>query len=157
MEPNRELREIPYHEYLVIAQLLRAHLGEYGERLRAMIAFGNLLTTGNSAVIELLEVVEEWRDKRLWQFSSTEELPLRGQLRLYFLTPEEFEDPSVIQDAEERKWVEELLQRVRRGYEVIMGKDREWVSEVLDGSPTISSPPSGMGHSPSALALTPSG
>src|SRR5437879_2948813 len=119
MEPDKAAREIPYHEYRAIAQLLRAHADEHQGRLRAMIAFGDLVTR-ESVTIDLLEVVDGWKGKRLWPFSSTPELPLRGQLRLHVIATEEFEDPTVIQDPAERDWVSELLERVRSGYEVIM-------------------------------------
>lgn len=160
MEPNNASREISYHEYRTIAQLLQAHADEHQGRLRAMIAFGDLLTTDNSVDIDLLEIIEGWQGKRLWPFSSTAELPLRGQLRLYFLTPEEFENPAVIQDPEERRWVEDLLRRARQGYEIIMDRTPGWVRGVLEGSRGVSAataPPSGVGRSGSPLVLTPRG
>jgi hypothetical protein len=160
VELNKPPREISYHEYRTIAQLLQAHAAEHEDRLRAMIAFGDLVAVEGSVDIDLLEIVEGWQGKRLWPFSSTAELPLRGRLRLYFLTPEEFEDPAVIQDPEERKWVEDLLRDVRRGYEIIMDRAPGWVYGVLDRprtSSTASAPPSGVGRSDNPLVLTPRG
>ena len=146
MQENTERHEISYHEYRVIARLLRAHVDEYHDRVRAMVAFGELVTSGETFDIDLLEVVEGWEDRRFGRFSRSEDLPLRGELRLYFLTPEEFEDPSVIQEPEEQRWVVKLLDRVRRGYEVVMESPLGWAQRVLDQNrvyPTITPPPSG--------------
>lgn len=146
MRENTDLHEISYHEYRVIARLLRAHLEAYQDRLKAMVAFGDLVTTGETFDIELLEIIEGWEDKRFGEFSRSEDLPLRGSLRLYFLTPEEAENPAVIEDAEEQKWVRELLERVRKGYEVIMesppGRARRLLDQVGLHS-TLTPPPSG--------------
>jgi hypothetical protein len=146
MQENTERHQISYHEYRVIARLLRAHVDEYQDRVKAMVAFGDLVTRGDTFDIDLLEVVEGWEEKRFGRFSRAEDLPLRGELRLYFLTPREFEDPSVIQVPEERKWVEELLERVRQGYEVVMESPPGWAPRVLDRSrvhATFTPPPSG--------------
>jgi hypothetical protein len=146
MQENTERREIAYHEYRVIARLLRAHVDEYQDRVRAMVAFGDLVTSGDTFDIDLLEVVEGWEDRRFGRFSRSEDLPLRGELRLYFLTPQEFEDPSVIPEPEEQRWVVELLERVRRGYEVVMESPPGWARRVLDQIrvySTITAPPSG--------------
>jgi len=59
MEPSTERAEISYHEYRVIAHLLRAHVAEHQNRLRAMIAFGDLITGANAFDIDLLEVVRD--------------------------------------------------------------------------------------------------
>lgn len=157
MERNSQARDISYHEYRVIARLLRAHVDQYHERLRAMIAFGDLVTRDDSVDIDLLEVVDGWTGKRLWAFSGPGELPLRGELRLYVVAPEEFEKPAVIEDLEERQWVEELLQRVRQEHQIIMDTKPGWARLVLSGRPTVSTatpPPSGIGHAGSPLTLT---
>lgn len=155
--PTDVSSDISYHEYRTIAQLLQAHAAEHGHRLRAMVAFGELVTTDSSVDIDLLEIVEGWEGKRLWPFSSTPELPLRGQLRLHFLTPEEFENPGLVQEPDEQAWVRELLERVHHGYEIVMDRSPGWVQRVLGGSERVSAataPPSGVGRSGSPLALT---
>jgi len=143
---NTERREIPYEEYRVITHLLRRHLEQYQDRLRAMVAFGDLLTQWDEFDIDLLEIIEGWDDKRFGQFSGQADPALRGKLRLYFLTPEEFENPAVIQEPGERKWVEDLLERVRQGYEVVTESPPGWVRRGLERarfSSTFTAPPSG--------------
>jgi hypothetical protein len=148
MEAATQRQEISYHEYRVIAHLLRAHLKEHQNRLKAMIAFGDLVTRGDTFDIDVLEIVEGWEGTRFGRFSGPAELPLRGELRLYFLTPEVFENPVLIEDPEERRWVEDLLDRVRAGYEIITELPSGWVRSVLDRpeprySP-LTPPPSGV-------------
>jgi len=147
MEGTVERLEIPYHEYRVIAHLLRAHVDEHGGRLKAMIAFGDQVVGGATYDIDLLEVVEGWEGKRYSEFSRSRHLPLRGTLRLYFLTPEVFENPSLIEDPDERQWVQSLLNRVRAAYEVIMDAPPGWVRGVLEPLAgvysSLTAPPSG--------------
>jgi len=146
MREHPERCEIPYHEYRAIDRLLRAHVDQYNDRVKAMVAFGDLVTTGNTFDIDLLEIVEGWDDKRFGRFTRTDELPLRGELRLYFLTPQEFQNPEVIQEAEERQWVKQLLERVRQSYEIVMESPPGWAQQVLDRSrvySTVTPPPSG--------------
>ena len=157
MPENTERHEISYHEYRVIARLLRAHVDEYPDRVKAMVAFGDLVTRGDTFDIDLLEIVSGWKDKRFGRFSRSEDLPLRGELRLYVLTPQEFEDPSVIQEPEERRWVVELLERVRRGYEVVMESPPGWAQQALDRNraySTITPPPSGFIEDTDPFKLT---
>jgi hypothetical protein len=69
-----------------------------------------------------------------------------SELRLYFLIPEEFTNPAVIERPEERKWVEELLDRVRQGYEIVMDSLPGWLRQILERAPihsTLTPPPSG--------------
>jgi hypothetical protein len=146
MQENTERRQIPYHEYRVIAHLLRAHVGQFGERLKGMVAFGNLLTRPDAYDIDLLEIIEGWEDKRFGEFDASADPGLRGKLRLYFLTPEVFENPAIVEDREERKWVEELLERVRHGYEIVTESPPESVRRILDQTgahSTFTAPPSG--------------
>jgi hypothetical protein len=147
LEESRQRPEISYHEYRVIAHLLRAHVDEHKTRLKAMIAFGDLVTRGDTFDIDLLEIVEGWEGTRFGQFSGPAHLPLRGKLRLYFLTPEVFQDPALIDDPAERVWVQDLLDRVRDGYEIIMEIPTGWVRRVLEPRQrvysTLTAPPSG--------------
>ena len=108
-------RRIPYEEYKAIGELMHAHVKTHKEQLRAMVAFGDILTRGGTYNIELLEVVKDWQGPRSVVFASSSELPLRGELRLHLLTPEEFEDGVGSADSADR----DLLNRVREGYDVI--------------------------------------
>ena len=85
---------IPYQEYRAISDLMNAHPQEMNGSLRALIVFGEIVATGESHDINLLEVVDGWQGPRHVSYGSTEALPLHGRLHLYFLTPEEFEQPS---------------------------------------------------------------
>jgi hypothetical protein len=149
MIQDRDYPRIPYEERRAIGKLLDAHVAEYGDRLRAVVAFGDLVTLGRTFDIDLLEVVESWdgaRDGRVGFFRSTSELPLRGELRLYFLSPEEFENPGVVPDEADRRWIEELLERVTRGFEVVLQIPPGYARRALERShalSTLTSPPSG--------------
>jgi hypothetical protein len=141
-----ETSRIPYLEYRSIGTLLRAHVDSYGENLRAVVAFGELVTTGQTFDIDLLEVVDGWEGGRLGEFGTSADLPLRGRLRLHFLTPQEFEDPTVIADLAERDWVETLLKKVGQGYEIVMESPPGYARRVLEKSRSVSTatpPPSG--------------
>lgn len=157
MEPYPARSNISYDEYWPIAQLVQAHVAEHGSRFRAMVAFGPLVTRGDTVDLDLLEVLEEWAGSRYWEFTRSPELRLRGRLRLHLLTPEEFEKPGVIRDPEERRWAEDLLRRVRHGYEVITEVPADYARAVLEGENPNSAPdppPSGTGISGSPLHLT---
>jgi hypothetical protein len=147
MLEERQPPAISYHEYRVIARLLRAHADEHQSRLRGMVAFGDLITRGDSFDIDILELVEGWDGARFARFSGPADPPLRGELRLYILTPEVFEDPALIEDHVERPWVEDLLARVRQGYEIIMEIPPGWVARVLNREEpvhaSLTAPPSG--------------
>ncbi len=114
-----------------------------------MVVFGKLVTTGQTYDIDLLEVVEGWdslRQGRIGEFLSSAELPLRGRLRLYFLAPEEFEDPGTIVDPAERQWVRDLGERVARGYEIILETPAGYARRTLEGDTgfsALTAPPSG--------------
>lgn len=107
-------RRVPYEEYKAINELMHAHLRTHQGKLRALIAFGEIVTRGGTYDIDLLEVVEGWQEPASVTFSSTKELPLRGQLRLFLLTPEEFQGTGGDTESAER-----LLYRVREGYDIV--------------------------------------
>src|SRR5687767_6238955 len=106
---------IPYPEYKAINEIVHAHAAEFGSKLRAIVAFGELLTTGDTYNIELLEIVEGWEGDRVAEFASSASLPSRGSIRMFFLTPSEFEQPAEIEDEKMRNWVQRVLDRVRGG------------------------------------------
>lgn len=126
-------RRIPYDEYKVIGELMHAHLKTRGGQLRAMVAFGDILTRGGTYNIDLLEVVEGWQGPRSVVFASSPELPLRGELRLYLLTPEEFED-GVSKAASKNR---DLLNRVREGYDIIYESPAGYVRHLFAQGITV--------------------
>jgi hypothetical protein len=132
MIEETDLYRIPYEEYRAIGRLLRAHADAHGDRLRAVVAFGALVTTGQTYDIDLLEVVEGWQDGRVGEFKSSAALPLRGQLRLYFLTPRDFEEPAAIEEEKEQRWVEALLARVVQGYEIVLETPPGYARRALE-------------------------
>src|SRR5579862_7340481 len=111
--------EISYFEYSAINELAHAHFKELGKKLRATIVYGDIVTIGGTYDINLLEVVENWNGPRTVEYASNFSLPLRGQLFVSFLSTSEFENWQDIQDAKVRLWVQELLLRVLRGYEIV--------------------------------------
>jgi len=118
--------DIPYTELRAITNLLRAHLESHESQMRAMIAFGPLVTRGNTYDIDLLEVVEGWTGPTSIAFSSTADLPLRGILRLNLLTPRQIEKPD--------EAVRDILERVRLGYQVIYENPSGYAERALMGS-----------------------
>ena len=122
-------RRIPYEEYKAIGELMHAHLRTHEGQLRAMVAFGDILTRGGTFDIDILEVVEGWQGQPFVVFASSAELPLRGELRLCLVTPEEFEHPNG------PKWSSQsrLMDRVREGYDVIYEDPPGYARDILAG------------------------
>ncbi len=120
-------RRIAYDEYRAITTLMHAHLQTHEGRLRALVAFGDLVTRGGTFDIDLLEVVEDWKGQASVAFASSQELPLRGQLRLHLLTPEEFEHSETLK----RFLKKRLMDRVREGYEVVYEDPPGYARNVL--------------------------
>ena len=83
---------ISYFEYKAINELMHSHSEEFGKDLRAMIVFGPLLTEQNTVDIDLLEVIDNWQGPDELSYGSTQSLPLRGTLRLHFLSSSAFEN-----------------------------------------------------------------
>ena len=136
---TQELYSINYIEQRVIGRIIEAHRKELGDKLHAVVAFGEQLTQGNTFDIDLLEVVDEWGEDRVVEFSSTAELPLRGVLRLYFLQMSEFSDPETITDNKPmRDWVEKLLNRVREGYQILLQSPPNYAEMALMAKTNIS-------------------
>ena len=119
-------RRIPYEEYKAIGELMHAHLRTHEGQLRAMVAFGDILTRGGTFDIDVLEVVEGWQGPSSVVFASSAQLPLRGQLRLYLLTPEAFEHSDLKRFSKKR-----LLERVRKGYDVIYEDPPGYARDIL--------------------------
>lgn len=123
---EQDTARIPYSEFRAIADLLRAHLAAHEGQMHALVAFGPLLTRGNTYDIDLLEVVAGWDGPTSVAFPSTPELPLRGVLRLHILTPEQFEKPN--------EAARDILERVRLGYEIIYDTHAGYAERVLTGA-----------------------
>ncbi len=126
---------IPFEEYKAITDLMHAQLKTHEGKLRAIIAFGEIVTRGGTFDIDLLEVVEDWKGPKSVTFSSTEALPLRGQLRLHLLTPDEFEGKK----GDRTHFMENLLMdHVREGYDVVYEDPPGYARDVLAGNTQIS-------------------
>lgn len=126
MYPQEQVR-IPYEEYKAIGEIVSAHLRTHEGKLRAIVAFGDIVTRGNTFDIDLLEVVEGWQGPSSLVFASTSELPLRGQLRLYLVTPEEFEHPENLKGSSQRR----LINQIREGYDVIYENPPAYALDTL--------------------------
>ena len=136
-----ETVRIPSQEYRAITDLMHAHYDAHQGKLRALIAFGELVTSGNTFDIDLLEVVAGWQEPGLAAFSSSSELPLRGRLRLYLISSRDFEDPLAVSDPAQKQWVIDLLSRVHQGYEIVLEDPPGYaIRELAHGVPL--SPPS---------------
>ena len=126
-------RRIPYEEYKAINELMHAHLRTHDGRLRALIAFGEIVTRGGTYDIDLLEVVEGWQGPASVTFASSEELPLRGQLRLNLLAPQDFENKVSEMEASKKR----LLEHVREGYNIIYENPPGYARGVFDKRETV--------------------
>ena len=124
---EREPVRIPYDEYRAIGDLMHAHLKTHDGQLRAIVAFGDLVTKGNTRDIDLLEVVEGWQGPTSVVFASSPELPLRGLLRLFLLTPEEFEHAESLERFSEKR----VMESVREGYDVVYEDPPGYARNVL--------------------------
>ena len=124
---------IPYQEYRAINELMRAHPQELKGSLKALIAFGEIVETGESQDINLLEVVAGWQGPRHVSYGSTAALPLRGRLHLYFLTPDEFEQPHP-EPVPGQPWSSaQLLSRVRPAYAILLEEPYEYAHTIMAG------------------------
>ena len=129
--PHLSTTNIAYDEYTALNALLYAHREEHAGNLRAAIVFGDLVATGGSRDLQILEVVDGWNGRRHAAFTSTAALPLRGQLHLYFLTPEEFENPQATLLPEESWSSAELLDRVRQAYAIVYEAPSAYALNVM--------------------------
>ncbi len=115
---------IPYFEYKVINELMHSHIEEFGENLRAIVAFGPLVKGNETYDIELLEVIHQWQGPDIMPFSSTNTLPMRGKLLLHFLSAQEFEDLS-------RRDDQRLIKRLGEGYNIIYEVPAGYARSIL--------------------------
>jgi len=124
---------IPYQEYRAINELMGAHPQELKSNLKALVAFGEIVATGESQDINLLEIVAGWQGPRHVSYGSTAALPLRGRLHLYFLTPEEFEHPRP-EPVPGQPWSSaQLLSRVRPAYAVLLEEPNDYAHDIMAG------------------------
>ena len=130
-------RRIPLRELDVMLDLIEAHQEIHSEKLYAVIAFGDILSDDYSYDIDLLEVVKDWEGPRSATFASSEQLPLRGTLRLYFLKPEEFEDPNSIQEEMLRNWTKTLLKTVQQAHDILFSRTPKYVENSLSLSKAL--------------------
>ena len=115
---DTETRPIPYFEYQAINQIIHAHAdkSQFGDGLRAVIAFGDLVTRGDTFDIALLEVADTLGEAYSREYESTASLALRGKMFLYFLPITEFEQAALPSAPEHNR---ALLERVLAGYEIV--------------------------------------
>lgn len=115
---------ISYFEYKVINELMHAHIEEFGADLRAIIAFGPLVTGRETFDIELLEVINGWQGPEFMPFGSTSSLPTRGKLLLHFLPTKDFEN-LLLRDSQD------LTDLLREGYKIIYEVPAGYVRHIL--------------------------
>lgn len=130
---EQETVRIPYDEYRAIGELFRAHLQTHEKQLRAVVAFGPLVTRGGTYDIDLLEIVDGWGALTTVTFGSTPDLPLRGLLRLTVLPTQDFEEPHQASGADARaeRLLDGVLGRLQQGYEVIYENPFGYVDSTL--------------------------
>jgi hypothetical protein len=151
---------IPYPELRAVNRLVQRHREAFGDRLREARVFGPLATDGDPLDarrldIDLLEIVDDFRGHRFGRFTSTPDLPLRGELRLYFLSPEDVADPGAVEPPEDRSFVQQVLGRVEEGSVVVYSRPSR-DSRQSDWARTgaaILEPPSGAIQSSDPLDL----
>ncbi len=110
--------DIPYFEYRAINQIVHEHLKTLGDTLRAVIAFGPMVTSGDTHDIDLLEVIENWQGPSRLQSESSANLPMRGKLYLNFLSLQDFLS-AASPSASQTLGAQELIGRVLDGCEII--------------------------------------
>lgn len=115
---------ISYFEYKVINELMHSHIEEFGDDLRAIIAFGPLVTGQETFDIELLEVIDGWQGPETMPFSSTSSLPTRGKLLLHFFSTTDFEN-LLLQNSQD------LTERLRDGYKIIYEVPAGYARHIL--------------------------
>jgi hypothetical protein len=128
------IERIPYDEFDALTKLCDAHLRLLDNKLLAVVAFGDTLRSTQTHDIEVLEVVKDWDGPNSASFDSTAQLPLRGRLNIFFISPEEFEAPLSIEDKADRLSVLTLMEDVLEGYVVIHEHRTRYVEQCLSKS-----------------------
>ena len=123
---EQETIGIAYEEYRAIGELFRAHLKTHEKQIRAVVAFGPLVTRGDTYDIDLLEVVDDWSGPPSVTFSSTTSLPLRGLLRLNVISTQDFEKPGQARHFNAKRSSEKILGQLQQGYEIIYENPFGW-------------------------------
>ncbi|HEY3330701.1 MAG TPA: hypothetical protein VGK19_11805 [Capsulimonadaceae bacterium] len=122
---------IPGYENNAIVKLTAEHSQALGDKLRAVVVFGPLLSDNGSLNIDMLEVVDDWDGPGAVSFASTNELPLRGDLTIYFVKRQDIEDPHGIEDASHKNWLIDILDEVRKAYMVVVDYPMGYFSQQL--------------------------
>ncbi len=128
---EQETVRLPYEEYRAIGELFRAHLKAHEKQIRAVVAFGPLVTRGDTYDIDLLEVVDDWQGLPSVTFSSTAALPLRGLLRLNVLSTQDFEKSGQARNPNMKRFSKKILGQLQQGYEIIYENPFGLVRRVL--------------------------
>ncbi len=128
---EQEIIRIPYEEYRAIGELFRAHLKTHEKQIRAVVAFGPLVTRGDTYDIDLLEVVDDWKGPPSVVFSSTAALPLRGLLRLNVLSTQDFGSPGRARHYNVKRLSKDIFGQLQQGYEVIYENPSGLVRQAL--------------------------
>ena len=123
---------IPYREYRAINQLRDSHGAEHEGKLRGLVAFGDWIGAPNTDNVNLLEIVEDWHGLRHVEFEASAQLRFSGRLSVYFLKPEEFENPTEEMLAGEQFSSYRLLEKVRKAYVIIREQPDNYVRGVLN-------------------------
>ena len=113
---------MPGFELRAVLSLAESHSKELGDALRAIVAFGPIVTDSGTYDIDLLEIVDGWSGQRAMRFTSSSELPLRGELTVYLVSSEEFENPSLIESEQDRQRFETILNLVRKGFRLVIDR-----------------------------------
>ena len=75
---------------------------------------------------------KEYGGPRHVRFDSSADLPLRGQMHLYFLTPDEFEHPSR-ENYPGATWSSaDLLARVRPAYGILLEEPHGYARDLME-------------------------
>ena len=124
------INETPYFEYRIINKIVHGHLNEMKDALRAVIAFGPIITSGETHDIDLLEVIENWEGPSRMQSESSADLPMRGKLFLNFLSLRDFE-AAASQSTSQVSDVQDLIGRVLKGYEIFYEQPAGFARDIL--------------------------
>ena len=129
--PALATSNISFEAFSAIGKVIEANVGLKSDALRAVLVFGDLVATGESHDINLVEVVREWQGPRRVAFKSTDEMPLRGRMTVYFLLPHEFENWTTDLLPGEDFSAAHLLARVEPAYDILLQRPAGYVFDVM--------------------------